>query len=456
MNGERTAESGRRTTDGGRRTTEGGQGTRHPLFALVVRYPLSGIRFFTDFGENVGLALGALRVAKLRSALTILGVVIGVSCVMAMASIVRGIRDQILNTLAVAGPTTFYVMRVFSQTPLNPENLPKWVRIRPELSAGEAERIAALPTIKYASLWGQVLNKVEYGGTTTGVGIVTGADDGYPEIYGGELSDGRWFTKSEMAGGAPVVVLESDVALKVFGQLQPLDKQVKIGGRPFTVIGIYQAAANIFEPPGQEQFAILPFKTLDHQFTIDKTNALFICVKPWPSVRVEDAQSDVTMALREFRHLRPADPNTFDMMTQDQILDLFNKITGAFFFVMIALSAVGLLVGGIGVMAVMMISVTERTKEIGIRKAVGATRRDILQQFLVEAATLTGLGGIAGIAVGLGVGRLANVAMSINSSPPADLTLLAVFVSVGIGIVFGLLPARRAAYLDPIDALRHE
>jgi putative ABC transport system permease protein len=146
--------------------------------------------------------------------------------------------------------------------------------------------------------------------------------------------------------------------------------------------------------------------------------------------------------------LRPADPSTFDMITQDQILDLFNKISGAFFFVMMALSAVGLLVGGIGVMAVMMISVTERTREIGIRKAVGATRRDILQQFLIEAATLTGVGGIAGIAFGLIVGRAANVAMRLSSTPPLDLTVAAVFVSVGIGIAFGLLPARRAATSD--------
>jgi putative ABC transport system permease protein len=414
------------------------------------------IRFFTDFGENVALAIGALRVAKMRSALTILGVVIGVSCVMAMASIVRGIQDQILNTLEVSGPSTFYVMRVFSQTPLNPEALPKWVRVRPVLSIAEGERIASLPEIQYASLWGQILNNVEYGGTRTGLGLISGADDGYPEIYGGELSAGRWFTRSEMASGAAVVVLESDVAQKLFASVQPIDKTVKVGGRPARVIGIYQAAANIFEPPGQEQFAIVPFKMLDHQFTIDQTNALFICVKPKPGVTVEEAQNAVTVAMREMRHLRPADQNTFDMITQDQILDLFNKLSGAFFLIMMALSAVGLLVGGIGVMAVMMISVTERTREIGIRKAVGATRRDILQQFLVEAATLTGVGGIAGILAGLAVGRLANIAMRIDSVPPLDLTVLAVFVSVGIGIAFGLLPARRAARLDPIEALRHE
>ena len=414
------------------------------------------LRFFSDFGDNVSVAFGALRVAKMRSALTILGVVIGVSCVMAMASIVRGIQDQILNTLEVSGPTTFYVMRVFSTTPLNPENLPKWVRVRPTLSEAEAERIAALPEIQYASLWGQILNKIEYEGARTGIGIITGADDGYPEIYGGELADGRWFTRSELASGAAVVVLESDVAVKLFGTMQPIDKQVKVGGRPLRVIGIYQAASNIFEPPGQEQFAIVPFKLLDHQFTIDKTNALFIPVKPRPGVTVDDAQGAVTVAMRELRHLRPADPSTFDMMTQDQILDLFNKMSGAFFLVMIALSAVGLLVGGIGVMAVMMISVTERTREIGIRKAVGATRRDILQQFLIEAATLTGIGGLTGILFGLAVGKLANSAMRISASPPLDLTLVAVGVSVGIGIVFGLLPARRAAHLDPIEALRYE
>ena len=414
------------------------------------------VRFFSDFGENVGLALGALRVAKMRSALTILGVVIGVSCVMAMASIVRGIQDQILNTLEVSGPTTFYVMKVFSQTPLNPEALPKWVRVRPDLSETDAARIAELPEIHYASLWAQIMNRVEYGGTRTGVGLITGADNGYTEIYGGDLADGRWFTRSELASGAPVVVLESDVAAKLFGHVQPIGKQVRVGARPMTVIGVYQAASNIFEPPGQEQFAIVPFRLLDHQFTIDRTNMLFIPVKPRASVSVADAQGAVTVALRESRRLRPADPSTFDMITQDQILDLFNKMSGAFFLVMIALSAVGLLVGGIGVMAVMMISVTERTREIGIRKAVGATRRDILQQFLIEAATLTGIGGATGVLVGLGLGRLANAAMRIQSSPPLDLTVVAVVFSVGIGIAFGLLPAQRAAKLDPIEALRYE
>src|SRR6185295_2750739 len=152
----------------------------------------------------------------------------------------------------------------------------------------------------------------------------------------------------------------------------------------------------------------------------------------------------------------PSDGNTFDLITQDQILDLFNKITGVFFMVMIILSGVGLMVGGIGVMAVMMISVTDRTREIGIRKAVGATRNDILQQFLIEAAALTGTGGIIGVMIGLALGKLASVVMNVHGAPPVDLTWIAVAVSIGIGLVFGVLPARRAARLDPIESLRYE
>jgi putative ABC transport system permease protein len=404
----------------------------------------------------VAVAFDSLRESKGRSALTILGVVIGVSTVMAMASIVRGVQDQIVHTIEIAGPTTFYVMKVFSQTPLNPDNLPKWVRVRPNLTPAEADRIAALPEIGYAALWAQILNRVEYEGVRTNLGIINGADDGYPEIYGGELARGRWFTKAELRSGDAVVVLDADAAAKLFGAIEPLDKWVKIGGRPARVIGVYQAAKNIFQPPGQKVHAIVSYRMLDRQFIIDKTNALFIPVKPRPGVTVADAQNAVTVALREMRRLHPGDHNTFDMITQDQILDTVNKLTGAFFLVMVVLSSVGLLVGGIGVMAVMMISVTDRTREIGLRKACGARSRDIMQQFLLEAAALTGVGGTIGVVVGLGVGRLASAAMSVSAAPPVDLTLVAVAVSVGIGLVFGLLPARRAARLDPVEALRYE
>ncbi|MDB4906409.1 MAG: MacB-like periplasmic core domain protein [Gemmatimonadetes bacterium] len=407
-------------------------------------------------GENVVIALDTLRASKMRSALTILGVVIGVSTVMTMASIVAGLRDQIVHTLEIAGPTTFYVMRVFSQTPLNPDRLPKWVRVRPELVPAEADRISQLPQIQYAGMWAQVFSRVEFGGVRTQQTTVMASDDRFTEIQGGDLTEGRWFTKAELKAGSAVAVLDAGVTRKLFGEIDPLDKWVRISGRPARVIGVYQPEANIFQPPGQEVSAIVPYLMADHQMQYDRTNGLFIAIKPRPGVTVTDAQEAVTVAMREMRRLRPGDHDSFDMMTQDQILDTFNKITGVFFLVMIVLSGVALLVGGIGVMAIMMISVTERTKEIGIRKAIGATQRDIQTQFLVEAATLTGMGGAIGIAIGLILGKLVTMLMSIDASPPLDLTLLAVFVSVSIGLVFGFLPARRAARLDPIDALRYE
>ena len=406
--------------------------------------------------SNVSVALDTLRANKLRSGLTILGVVMGVSTVMAMAAIVQGIKEQIVRTIEIAGPTTFYVIKAFSQTPVNPDRLPAWIRIRPDLSDAEGRRIQSLPEITYAAIWGQAQARLEYKGARTQNLLIMGADDRFTEIQGGELVAGRWFTKPELTSGASVVVLEEDAARKVFGGETILDKQVNLGGRPLTVIGLYQKPGNIFEPPGQAIGAILPYLTMDHQFYLDKTNAVFIAVKPKKGVTLEDAKEAVTVAMREVRRLRPAQQNNFDMITQDQILDTFNKITGVFFLVMIVLSSVGLMVGGIGVMAIMMVSVTNRTREIGVRKAVGATQREILLQFLVEAATLTGIGGVIGIIVGLSLGRLITMFMNIDAGVPVVLTLVAVSVSVGIGIVFGMIPARRAARLDPIEALRYE
>ncbi len=406
--------------------------------------------------DNITLALDTLRVNKLRSALTILGVVMGVSTVMAMSAIVQGVRAQIIHTIEIAGPTTFYVMKIFSQTPINPDQPPKYVRVRPDLTTGEADQIARLPEIGYASLWSQTAGRVEYKGVRTQSVVVMGADDRYPEIQGGELIDGRWFTHAELTSGTSVVVLDESTADKVFGQENPIGKQVRLGGWPMTVIGIYAPPGNIFSPPGQTIGAIVPYRVTERQFQIDKTNDLYIPVKPRSGVSASAAREAVTVLLREVRKLRPGEPNNFDLITQDQILDTFNKFTSVFFIIMIVLSSVALLVGGIGVMAIMMVSVTDRTREIGIRKAVGATRREILFQFLVEAATLTGIGGAIGIVFGSAVGRLISAAVHIEAATPITLTLIAVGVSIGIGIVFGLLPARRAARLDPIEALRYE
>jgi putative ABC transport system permease protein len=405
--------------------------------------------------EGVVVALDALRANKLRSALTILGVVIGVTTVMAIASLVQGIRSQIFTAIETAGPNVFYVIRYFSQTPLNPDRLPYEVRIRPIVRESDAAAIRRVPEIAYAGMWVQIFQRIEHLDVRTQALTVWGADDRYMEIQGGTMLRGRFFTRGEMAGDK-VIVLENAVAAHLFGRVDPIDQTVRMGGRALRVIGIYQKPDNIFEPPGQQTGGIIPFETAHNNFRYDETNSLFIAVKARSGVPVAEAQDLVTVALRRARNLRPGMPNTFDLMTQDQILEVVGKFTTYFFVAMVALSSVALLVGGIGVMAIMMVSVTDRTREIGLRKAVGATRNEILWQFLVEAATLTLIGGLLGITVGLASGELLKRALDLRSSVPLWSALLACGVSVAIGLVFGLYPANRAARMDPVEALRHE
>ncbi len=407
--------------------------------------------------EGVAIALDAIRANKLRSALTILGVVIGVATVMAMASIVQGIRQQIVTTLEVTGPTTLRIIRFFSQTPLNPDALPREVRIRPVMKPEEAQAIGSLPQIHYAAMWTQLFERLEYRSAHTQLASLFGTDDRFMEIMGGGMIGGRLFTLAEAHAGAPVAILEREAAEHLFGRESPLGRIMRIGGKPFRVVGLYQRPQNFFEPPGAPKIAaIIPFEAARRSFTIDETNQLVIAAKPKPEVSVSDAIDAVTVQLRRMRGLRTGAPNTFDIVTADQILGIFDRLTGMFFLVMIVLSSVALMVGGIGVMAIMMVSVTSRTREIGVRKALGATRRDVLWQFLVEAATLTGIGGAIGIGAGLAAGEVLKRIMGLHAGPPLWSAAVATSVSVGIGLFFGLFPANRAAGLDPVEALRYE
>ena len=408
-----------------------------------------------NLAEGVAVALENLRSNKLRSFLTILGVVIGVATVMLMASIVDGVRTQVFNALNAATPNAFYVMRFFSQTPLNPSNLPYEVRIRPVVSAEDADAIRREDGIRHAGLWLQSFVRIEWGSERSQGVWVLGADDAYMEIKGGTVAAGRFFTQGEL-NGAEVAVLELELARRIFGQTNPLGETVRIGGKAFRVVGLWQQPDNVFQPPGFTIGAIVPYEVAKHSFTYSDTNDLFIVVLGRSGIPVSAAQDQATVALRKTRGLRPGMPNTFDFITQDQILDTMNSLTSMFFLVMTAISSVALLVGGIGVMAIMMVSVTDRTHEIGLRMACGASRREILWQFLVEAATLTLLGGLIGILIGLTSGQIVKQVLNMQSAVPLWSAVLATLVSIGIGLGFGLLPANRAARMDPVEALRHE
>ncbi len=403
------------------------------------------------------IALDQLRVNKLRSALTILGVVIGIATVMAMASIVAGFREQIVNTLEVVGPTTFRILRYFSQTPLNPDALPREVRLRPKLAPEEAEAIARLPEIHYSAIWTQVFERFEYAGVRTQTLGVFGADDRFMEILGGGLVSGRTFTAAELRGGTSVTILERRTVDRLFGSVDPTGRLVRIAGQPFRVIAVWQRPTNIFEVPGAPEIAaVVPFEAARRSFMIDEVQGLIILVKPKPEVSVARAMDAATLRLRRMRGLRTGDPDSFDLLTSDQVLSIFDSLTFAFFFVMLVLSSIALLVGGIGVMAIMMVSVTSRTREVGLRKALGATRRAILWQFLVEAATLTLLGGMIGIVLGLGLGEALKRLLDFSTKVPLWSAVVATAVSIVVGLVFGIAPAARAARLDPVEALRHE
>jgi putative ABC transport system permease protein len=393
---------------------------------------LIGLR---SLSEGVVIAVAAMRASKLRSALTILGVVIGVSTVMAMASIVQGIRTQIFNAMERAGPSVFYVIRFLAETPLNPDRLPREVRIRPVMQPTDAEAIRRIPQIQHAGMWVRVIQRLERGDSRTQGLWIYGTDNHYIDN---------------------VVVLEREAAHRLFGQENPIGATVRIGGAPFRVIGIYQEPENIFQPPGFVIGAIIPFAALRKNFHYNETNDLFVAVKARAGTSIDRAEDLVTAALRRARGLRPGMPNSFDIITQAQILETIGQLTSMFLLVMTALSSVALLVGGIGVMGIMMVSVTDRTREIGLRKAIGATRREILWQFLVEAATLTLLGGLLGILVGLATGEVLKRLLAIDSAVPLWSAGLACGVSIGIGLVFGLYPANRAARMDPVEALRHE
>jgi len=413
-------------------------------------------RWLTALREGVGIALDSLRANKTRAALTILGVTIGVAVVVAMAATVEGINSSVEESIRSSGPTTFYVVRYFQGGVMvddgSEENQP-WRR-NPPLSVEEAEALRQVPSIAAVTVREGTNTAMDAGEVHVSSVQVIGLSARYIEAMGGDIAPGRSWTSLEDAAGERVVVLNEKLALRLFGQRYPIGLKVRMSGQQFTVIGVYVPPANLFGG-GNESLALLPHEALRRNFQYWHGQMMFM-LRPVASATLLDAMDDVTAALRRVRGLRPGQASNFSLLTQDAILSIWSKFTAVFFAVMIWLSSVGLMVGGIGVVAIMMISVTERTREIGVRKALGATRREILWQFLVEAATLTVIGGAIGLAIGWGGAYLLRHFTPVPASVPAWSIAVALLASALTGVVFGLVPANKASRMDPVEALRYE
>jgi putative ABC transport system permease protein len=415
----------------------------------------------SSFYENFKMAIDTVRGNKLRSFLTIVGVVIGVITVMLMSSIISGINVAVEKEVEQFGTRSIFLYKmdigIRTSAPTREE------RMRKPLTLDDAEALAKLPTIEVAvpfldisnGFFGDKLLVTGSNGKTSAAVNLTGT---YPEIESTSsetLIEGRWFTKQESDDKVDVCLIGDSVKEAYFPLIDPIGETISVGGREFRIVGVLQKREQLFGGgSGNNDQSNIIYMPMGSALRLKPyADDLFIMAVAREG-QFDQAKDQVQDLLRIRRHVPLSQKNNFSMETAASIVEQFQAITGGVALAMFVISSIGLMIGGIGVMNIMLVSVTERTREIGIRKALGARQRDILLQFLIEAVTLTGLGGVLGLSIGFGLTYIIRLLMP--SYVPWWAPVAGFFASIGIGVAFGLFPAWKAARLDPIEALRYE
>jgi putative ABC transport system permease protein len=408
-----------------------------------------------QFLEAILIALRALWTNKLRSFLTLIGVIIGVMTVIAVVSVIAGMNRYVANELAGMGSNTFMVDR-FGLVLSDDE----WIKAlkRKELTMADVEAIkTGCPDCEKVGAEAIDFVKVKYKNQYLSEIPVIATTSNYAEIVDLKQSDsgatGRMHSQFEETHNRQVVLLGWDVKDKLFGNEDPLGKFIKIGPQNFQVIGVAQKKGS-FLGNNQDAFVLIPITTFNKLFS--QKLFLRILVKASAEAGMEKTQDEVRMILRNRRHVPYTEPDNFGIMTPEMLMDLYKKFTATAFLAMIGISSIALVIGGIVIMNIMLVSVTERTKEVGIRKALGAKRRDILWQFLVEAITVAGVGGLIGILLGTAISKIVSSSTPLPSAVEPWSVVSGLLISTSVGVFFGIYPAMKAAKLDPIEALRYE
>jgi len=411
---------------------------------------------FDEIKESWTMAIDTVWTNKIRSGLTILGVLVGVVTVMFMVSIIQGLNRSFAKQLEGIGSNIIYTVKFdpsFGRQPTQEE------RMREDLTIADADALRGeLSNIVGVSPIQRIIAEtVVYKEKQTDTPILFGATQFYEEVHTQYVGNGRFLTETDLRERTNVAVLGKDVTKALFPNEDALGKEIKIGGRVFRVVGVMTDLGSVFGQ-SRDNAVFIPLTTFQKYWRdIPYPQMVFtIIVRPVDRSKVGAVMDEMRDILRRRRGVKAGEKDNFFVSSQDSLLDIYNQLTGATYLVLTAISAVALMIGGIGVMNIMLVSVTERTKEIGIRKAVGATERNILMQFLIEAVILTGIGGT----LGLIIGEIASLLMNRYSPLPAFVPWWAIVVGLGVsfavGIVFGLYPAWKAARLNPIDALSFE